>query len=485
MELLNPLQLVDQLVVLLVIGVALVLVVKYWDRLLMAFTGDDRIHGTALDCVWFTFFRCCGACSGDWTRPLTRCCCCCPKRIRGANIVKELGKCLGITTYAVELKNIVVGDLPWDRRANFYICVECAANPPMVTSLAEEKQPKVVHFPEILTLRLRWSPLEEKVRITVKELNVFGSTELCSAHISAMTVLDWSSRPNECMKRIEMKSHDLSMQRETPPWILMELGQPTDERDLTHFHNSIDTVRTATKDGHYEDFSVKMFKHEYTLLDNTGHAVQEPLEDDLVGIARLLACVRNVHAFLLFWGTLAFVLFFGVDFYSKACYKRNYTLTMARLQNGTKFPIGNWKLHHLVETCRIAVEGTGVKPGVPCRPSTAQVLQTCLPRDRGGLFPEGQPQVQAFEGWIERYLHIQHVGLRCHQDACWWKTALEPYEYFVPFGFVAFLIFTFLCRMCGNQLVRLKKQELQRQRALETKQLMAQQQNRSVGFFSS
>ncbi|CAK0814988.1 unnamed protein product, partial [Prorocentrum cordatum] len=135
---------------------------RYRDRVLVVLTGDDRIHGTSLDFVWWFFFRCCGMCTGDWTRCLTRSCLCPCKRIRGQNLVNVVGRYLGLTHYTVELKNIVVGDLPWTGPGDFFLQVECEANPPINSSLAQSKEPKVVHFPELVTLHLRWSHFEQQ-----------------------------------------------------------------------------------------------------------------------------------------------------------------------------------------------------------------------------------------------------------------------------------------------------------------------------------
>merc|ERR1719387_2262937 len=128
------------------------------------------------------------------------------------------------------MKNLVVGDLPFSGNGDFFIAVQCSNNPDMVTSTAEDKNPKVVHFPEILTLRMRHSPLESKVRIVVKELNLLGFQELCECHISAMNICDWADDPKEQMKRFEMKPLITEFEADTPPWILVEFSEPMEPR---------------------------------------------------------------------------------------------------------------------------------------------------------------------------------------------------------------------------------------------------------------
>merc|ERR1719409_930047 len=176
----------------------IVVLIRYRENVMLALTGDTHIHANILDCLWSTL-RCCGTCTGDWTRRFTSSSCCpvalhcgcCTLNVKNKNIVKEFGRLIGFATHDVEFKNITVGDLPFPTRGDFYLTVECSSNPDQVTSLREDADPKVVHFPEVLTMRMRKSWLENKVMIKVRELNVLGSQELCELRISAMNVIDW------------------------------------------------------------------------------------------------------------------------------------------------------------------------------------------------------------------------------------------------------------------------------------------------------
>mmetsp|Transcript_77066 Transcript_77066/g.249389 ORF Transcript_77066/g.249389 Transcript_77066/m.249389 type:complete len:487 (-) Transcript_77066:113-1573(-) len=477
----DPFQVVSEVAVISAVAITLLLAWKHRHRVMVAITGDDRIHGTSLDFVWFVFFNCCGCCTGDWTRCLTRCPCC-PKRVRGANLVKLLGQCLGFTTYTVELKNIVVGDLPFDRRGDFYLVVECAANPPMMSSLAEEKLPKVVHFPEIITLRVRWSPLEDHVRITVKELNVLGSESLCSCHISAMHVLDWSEDPNEKMKRFEMKPTREGLQSETPAWILLEFDQPMEARDLEHFHGNVNTVRTATRDGHYKDTSLSKFKREYVLLDSSGHAMEEAREEDLQDIANLRACA----SWLLYCSHCLtfsiFVSFLCCRAYVWSCYSQYWRLTMAWMRHA-HFPINTGQLKQLVHACYLEVQGTGVQPGIPCRPNTTNVLEFAAPSSQGGHFPEEQPRPSAFAGVTSQRLGIQ-VGIPCIDGVCELHDAMKKLDVFVICGCVALVLFGCLCQACMNHQIRERRRAKQLQKLEETR-MVHERMSQRRGAFSS
>jgi len=465
----SPLEIVNQTVVLIVVCVIVALMIRHWDKVMVAVTGDDRLHGTVLDLIYFLFFQCCGTCTGDWTRSWTRrCCCCCGDKIRGINLVTEVGRLLGITTCTVELKNIICGDLPWDQRADFYISVECAANPPMVTSLAEEKLPKVVHFPEVITLRLRWSPLEERVRITVKELNLFGSTDLCEVHIPAMSVIDWaSSSQNERMKRFEMKPTDPSYPSETPPWILLEFGTPHDERDLDRFHGRINTVRTSTSDGHFVDRPMRDFKQEYTLLDNTGHVLQEPFEDDLQAIACRAWLVSTLQYGFMCWGAFLLVTLGFLRVWVGLCYRRYKHVTMALMNNQT-FPMSDYELGSFVNWCHASVDGEGQPFGVPCKPSFQQVLSVCKSDEEGGRYPKNQPPVLAFEGMIKRTGF--DTGLPCGATKCHLNKAFQDYDVYAPIVIAVYLLLICGIRICGNSMVRAKKYSLQHIRAKQTRE---------------
>jgi hypothetical protein len=203
-----------------------------------------------------------------------------------------VGRFLGIGSHTIELKNIVAGDLPFDfANGDFYLSVECAANPPMVTSLAEDNSPKVVHWPEVVTLKLRASSMEQRVRIAVKELNVVGSVELCELYLSATDIIDWSDDgpsdviqdPNSKMwqranndsdiatvaasnsqahfrtkiRRFAMKVLDHEIERETPPWISLCFEQPTEARRLETLGrgNPFDLIGTTTTVRTWEDAS--------------------------------------------------------------------------------------------------------------------------------------------------------------------------------------------------------------------------------------
>mmetsp|Transcript_45562 Transcript_45562/g.115753 ORF Transcript_45562/g.115753 Transcript_45562/m.115753 type:complete len:490 (-) Transcript_45562:207-1676(-) len=468
----NPVETVTQIVTLCLVVVVVAFMIKHWDRVMVALTGDDRIHGSPMDCMWFTFFRCCGTCNGDWTRCLSKCSCC-PTKIRNTNLVKKIGKWLGLTTYTVELKNIVIGDLPVTQRCDFYIQVECAANPPMTTALAEEKLPKVVHFPEIITLRIRWSMLEHRVKITVKELNVFGSTDICTCFIGAMQLIDWAGDPSDCIKRFEMKPTNTDGVRETPAWILLEIGLPSDDRDLDNFHDGgKGIVRTATKQGHYNELAVKEFKHEYALLDASGHAMQEPLEEDLAGLECCSRCFRNIERFLMFWGAVGLLVPSVSTVYANECYRHYRWITMARLAYPDQKVFSHDTLLDISKACHLQFDGTGSDDGSsPCRPTNEAILETCKGPD-GGHFPTDQPPVRAFEDVLSTVTMTEHGGVSCPYEVCWvQQTYAKAAGIGTVGGWVAYFLLICCVRFMGFRVVDGRRRRLMTQRAEQAKMI--------------
>lgn len=473
---LNPVKLLNESVVIIIVSIALAGVWRYRDRVLAALTGDDKIHGGCLDGLWYTFGQCCGTCTGDWTRCFTECQIC-PARYWKRNFVRLLGQWLGLTTHTVEMKNITVGDLSFNGRGDFYLSVGNTTNPEMYSSVAEEKLPKVVHFPEILTLKLRFSPLEGRICIKVRELNVFGSEDVCQVYLGAMQVLQWAWS-NENMKRFEMKPLDQAFENETPPWILVEFGEASEIREIDNIRD-YDSVHTATRQGETltaERHELMEYKHHNPLLDPSGHAIDEPLEEDLRQIARMQSCARWSFHFCNIW-TFSWMLsysFFRV--YVWSCYRRFEWLTEARLYNVNAttpivFPLSFHKMESIGSQCAKKVEGTGLE-GVACRPSEEQVNVICDVPKNGGTFFETtrQPWPMAFAGtqWVED-LTGKQTGITCFRGLCEVRSFIVKYE--EEFICLAALIVlsNIVLRCACNSCIRSKRTDLQRQRQEEQK----------------
>lgn len=467
----EPLAAIEELAGSIVLVVVLVLLWRHQDRVLLVLTGDDRIHGNIGDFIWWGCFRCCGFCSHDWTRCLTRCCC--PSHIAGANLVKKLGAPLGVSTHTLEVTDVVVGDLPWKGRGDFYISIACGSNPPVVTSVADDKPAKLVHFPEVITLRCRESFLETPVVMTVYQLDVVGSVELCSVHLSPLNVVQWARSKTPEVKRFAMVPKERGADLQTPPWIAVTFGFPRfDPRQLDRFHNDGTTVRTTTwktggTDKDFQDNDIGTFKHEYMLVDNGGNPLQEPSEDDIGSIARLRFCVyfavRLVSAFLVV-GCMCLVFF---RLYAGSCYAHYCNLTQA-----LEGALGDWNqstpiplafLDQTHEYCEKHFAGMQIEHGThPCRPSFKEVNRTCE------YLPAAQKTPMAFQGIVSNVFGDSVEPLRCMPKICTMFYNLSLWDRTIFIFIFAMLIFTiFLVRPLANHLVEYQKHHLINQRTLK------------------
>jgi hypothetical protein len=336
------------------------------------------------------------------------------------------------------MRNITVGDIPFDSRGDFYLSIECSTNPPMVTAIQEEKLPKVVHFPEILCLKVKDSFLEPRVRVVVKELNVLGSVELCEVYLSASSICSWGNDPPTArMKRFQMRPLDSGVERITPAWLLVEFCQADDVRGIEHDkHLAVngmvrtwvpvtdDSVRASgsipigiadrnqgtqptamstawggaqnskwRKDPRMNvDLAMGKFKGFYTLLDDSGNPVQEPDEHNLGKYRAMRMCAQSVFGCSQCLVISAFLFWLFFRLYVFSCYRHFKWMTIANQTIApTAFPISIETLETVVQECHKDFDGTGTVGG-RCRPSEAEVLQIC---QVGGLPPK-QPRPEAY-----------------------------------------------------------------------------------------
>jgi len=468
----NPITIAQELLVTALVAIVLAAMWKHRQRVIFMVTGDDRIHGSLSDLIWWGCCRCCGTCSHEWTRALT-CFPCCPQGIRGANLVKLVAANAGVATHTVELSSIVVGDLPFSGRGDFYLTVDCAQNPPMTTSLAEQKPAKAVHFPEVITLRVRDSALENPVRIRVHELQIVGSTLLCEVHFSTMSIVSWARDTKNPIKRFAMTPADRSWEVVTPPWIAVEFTFPRqDIRELDVMHNSGSTVRYATwttgPDGKmYSDLPLAEFKHQHHLVDISGNVIDEPSELDLSRVACMRTCVwHTVRAITAISILGIFALAFLRAFYG-SCFMQFYTLAQAfdgaldhDLGYRIEAPISTAQQDYVATYCEKHFEGKGIKAGLtPCRPTPERVDSYCA------KVPDGQKQPHAFRRFSERYLGDDLEIMACPADSCSKFRWARQWDLLLLWGSLSLLCFTvFFLRPCLHRLIDLFKMLLIRMR---------------------
>mmetsp|Transcript_65565 Transcript_65565/g.182273 ORF Transcript_65565/g.182273 Transcript_65565/m.182273 type:complete len:473 (+) Transcript_65565:100-1518(+) len=459
---LDPLAIVNELVVIVPLSIALVFLWRFRDRVLLAVTGDDRLHASSLDLLDWLFLQCCGGCTGEWSRHLTGFSCI-PKRFRNRNLVKMLGQVLGVTGQSVELKNIVLGDLPLNARGDFFLQVEYSSNPPLVTSLAEDQDPKVIHFPEVLTMRIKHSCIENQVRVVVREMKVWGSRDLCELRLSPVSVLEWAYTGTEQTKRFILRTLEADLECETPPWILLQFDSPTEARGLETLHNP-NTVRTATQDGAVRDATLVEFKDEYALLDPAGYAVQEPPEVDLMRLAAYRSGVSRAVACFTALVVLVVSVYMLWRFYVGSCYSHFEWITIAQLHNVT-FPVSTHDLSKLVHACYLETSGTGLDSGIPCRPSAEQTAHVCR------HVPERQPRPTAFRVAVHEHLGLDVPGIPCASRVCALRNGVVVWDRTLFSLCVLALLSIWLCRHGADALIRRMKRNMQRLRMGQMREL--------------
>lgn len=420
-------QYIQEFLVIAIMLVALCLCIRYREEVTVLLTGDTVLHMSCGDVMWFTCGKCCGLCNGEWSRLCSKFCCPCNKRLQNRNLVREFGRFMGVASHSVELKNMVVGDLPFDSaRGDFYLSIECSNNPPMVTALQEERLPKCIHFPETITLRIKDMWLEPRVKITVKELNIVGSQPICECYLSVSSVLDWTDDAHN-VKRIQMRPINNDVERATPPWILLEFSEGEDIREISSTPNADaygpivrtwlpknadpqkslayalekdtgDFNRLLRKGGHagwdgsadprwgphqereVVEVDVTKFKTGFLLLDDVGNPVTEPNEADLFHIHFMRGSFKWLIrlCWIGMFFSLAGVLFFRGYFGS--CYMQYHDITIA-IEKGLEPPIPISTLNQIDKVCKDKWMGRSDYDEhigkVSCLPSGEQVANVC------------------------------------------------------------------------------------------------------------
>lgn len=461
----RPTKTVQEVLVCVLTLVLLLFLYTHRRDVIILLTGDDRIHATLPDFCWYGLCQCCG---------LFKCeCCscftqfpCCPKRWRGSHPMRLMGQHMGLTSRTIELSNIVVGDLPIDSFGSFYLKIECGKYPEIVSAVQEDKDPRVVHFPEVLTLRIRESMWDSLVDITVFQSRFIGVLPLCRVRLDPRAVSDWAHEDEpHCTKRFAMKPDDASTEGETPPWISLTFGvEHADIRHLERFHaNQTMSVRLATWDRYdpstnepYEEQPLVNMKHRYPLVDGHGNVVQEPEESDLAflsSVRRCLACTYSLLSVLL---TLFIVVYGCFRYYVKHCYEYFETLTIAKSWEPHDFPMPTCAMRSIDSICAAKLQGTGVGEGEHvCRPKDADVELTC------DAPPQDRPK--AFNFIFEDAGLGRNKGLKCFDDVCRWNNHLKHYDHLAFFGALAAVFFTFCCfRPLANKLLSQMKTGMQK-----------------------
>ena len=339
---------VNNLLILVLIALGLYIAYIYRDRVITLFSGDDRLHVDLNSAIW-QVMTCCRFCECEWTRQLTSSCCWPFKRSRGQNLLHMLGQRMGVVQIPIELTNIIVGDLPAIRSGDYYLTVETSSNPPQITAVKENCDPKVISFPDSLIIKVRNSGLDYNVRFCVKKMHAVGSVDICECYISPKMLLYWEEHEQGPV-RIRMEPCRRDYNFTLPAWILMELK----EHDLpSRGIDSFDiTVRDARTGNHIPYETPEVFKSNYELLDVTGFRSQEPDELKVGSIDaahRVKAlCLGQLFTILL----LGSGMFLTSRLYCLSCFQRYSEIAV--LNNfGVLFPVFQHDKVFYRERCRL------------------------------------------------------------------------------------------------------------------------------------
>lgn len=350
----DPLKLGEQLLMMTVASIVLIFLWVFRRRVIFVLTGDDRIHISFQDVVWFTCCKCVGMCDGQWTRFVTRHCadCCCandPKHAQwyNVNLKRMVARYFGILPKQLEIRNVVAGDLPYfGIQGDFYVTFECGENPPKTSSI-KPSSPRVIHWPEVFRMRVRDSIWEAPINISVKELNVFGHNEIANCSLTATKVFrkfigSKNSDVGQMLRmRFQLEPHrDNEAQHHTmtPAWIMLEFGLAQENtygqkakysilgQETTTFASVTKTV--SSKDA----LRSKEFKEKDPLYDKRGRKIPEPPDiSDAVHQAdrwrrRQRCCVCLVIFLFMFSAS-------GFRLYLSQCWQEYEAIHVALLQN--------------------------------------------------------------------------------------------------------------------------------------------------------
>mmetsp|Transcript_57011 Transcript_57011/g.161884 ORF Transcript_57011/g.161884 Transcript_57011/m.161884 type:complete len:560 (-) Transcript_57011:7-1686(-) len=346
LDILAPLQ---QLLVIAVCLVAAGVIIRFRARFLSLLTGDDRVHGDGFDGVWFVFCRCCGSCTGFWTKYLTCLPCCSLCGLQNRNLVDDFGRWSGILQQQVRVYNIAIGDIPGDGNAYYYVQFEVGEHPPQCTSVSALSHQKLVRFHGELCLMVRESSLDNPIRVVVKELETLGSPEICEVYIRPEQVIEWAKAEASVPMRFQMNPIHKGRGFELPGWVLMtfELLEPWEE------HGPLNSPPITVRDTHnalHTFASVTDFKSQHPLRNSRGANVHEPLEAD---VDRYFLLRRNRQLYVKFCPMcllLALLLFVTAHLSVVSCF-RSYKRMLVLHQHGVEFPASREKKTWVLSRC--------------------------------------------------------------------------------------------------------------------------------------
>lgn len=348
---------------------------------------------------------------------------------------------MGLRAVPVKIQNIVVGDLPGDSRADYYVTFSSAHFPDMSTSVVEQKLPKVVHFPETMILRLRRSALEHKIRITVRQMNKtgLGHTDVAECLIGAEHVYEWGYLKDEQLKAthnftsMAIVSTDsrsindivdprikrivlhplIEDDTDSPAWISIKFGDPDNdhykaaEEDLYAGWYSKSTSNIIMDPVTHNSESMKAFKGQYRLLNPDNTPSGEPEESELDGVRRLRKWVDHSVCFCKYFSIILFASMLFTHYYVNSCYSHFELLTQAHKLNETwgnmTNPIPLGELDRIDKYCEtLQHSGADMTFAPYCKVTKPEVETVCWQHQF--LHGTSKARVHAFTREVTRFM---------------------------------------------------------------------------------
>mmetsp|Transcript_122214 Transcript_122214/g.390930 ORF Transcript_122214/g.390930 Transcript_122214/m.390930 type:complete len:654 (+) Transcript_122214:121-2082(+) len=408
----DPMQATMEILVISILAVFIWFACYHWDKVCYLLTGDQNLHIDSLDFANNTLQCLFG--TGEWSR---YCCC-------GKNIFLSLRRLAGVQSHLIKVGKITVGDLPCVGRHNYYVTVEVKSDPPLSTSVAQHKLPKIIQFPETVFIRLRRSLWEHRVRVSVRRRLPVGHEEVCEVWFSATSIMDLCDHKEEYgVMRFEMKSLE-GLACETPPWLAIRFSYAENELernvddvndDLLHTYCCCCDPRLIYVDAEEVEVSgletnsmidgekgtwatVGEFKKSHPLCDTELHE-RDGIEPDDQHVKRLYWCRAFMSLYLQyvvkfgFWG---FLIFSILRTYWRTCYQDYKNIAIAEMGGVETWGNLTWPLlpemsSQIMKTCEklvgdcadILVEGLTNADVKFCCPSRDDILGKCAAPPEG------------------------------------------------------------------------------------------------------
>jgi hypothetical protein len=261
-----------------------------------------------------------------------------------------LGEWIGLVPTKILIENVVVGDLPrlgTFTRGRVYLQVDVGENPPQVSEVLEDCNPKVAHFHSRFTLDIRRHGYGSPVRFSLRHLHILGHEDMCECFINQADIIDWAgagalrSPKGPLRFRMYPKGQDANQDDTSsvslPSWIFMEFSVPDEPPAESRKMNAF-SIRVG--DHTYNNEESKQFKAKYQLLSSSGEPrgdAYEPDEDRVIHLRNSKVRQREWIRCGVIWVFLFWFAFFVTILYFGTCWAEYKKLDVL-VSHGVEFP---------------------------------------------------------------------------------------------------------------------------------------------------